>query len=71
MPAPAGEVEVHGALGYLAQDAHVFDTTVEENVRIGRRDATRADVQDALRRAGLDLDPTGTARALSAAGAPG
>ena len=53
----AGEVEVHGALGYLAQDAHVFDTTVEENVRIGRRDATRADVQDALRRAGLDLDP--------------
>lgn len=53
----AGTVEVHGTLGYLAQDAHVFDTSVEENVRIGRRDASREDVLHALRRAGLDLDP--------------
>lgn len=53
----SGQVEVHGTLGYLAQDAHVFDTSVEENVRIGRRDATREDVVRALRRAGLDLAP--------------
>lgn len=55
-----GEVEVHGTVGYLAQDAHVFDTTVEENVRIGRRDATGPEVVEALARAGLDLPPERT-----------
>lgn len=53
----AGEVEVHGTIGYLAQDAHVFDTSVEENVRIGNKDATLEEVVAALHRAGLDLDP--------------
>jgi thiol reductant ABC exporter CydC subunit len=57
IPARAGEVVTHGRIGYLAQDAHIFTTTITENVRIGNRDATDADVADALARAGLDLDP--------------
>jgi len=57
IPAREGEVVTHGRIGYLAQDAHIFTTTVTENVRIGNRDATDADVAQALSRAGLDLDP--------------
>ena len=57
IPAVAGQVEVHGRIGYLAQDAHIFTTTVEENVKIGNRDATVDDVREALGRAGLELDP--------------
>ncbi|HEY3406848.1 MAG TPA: thiol reductant ABC exporter subunit CydC [Propionicimonas sp.] len=57
IPARRGEVVTHGRIGYLAQDAHIFTTTVTENVRIGNRDATDADVTVALARAGLDLDP--------------
>lgn len=57
IPARAGTVEVDGRIGYLAQDAHIFTTTIEENVRIGNRDATLDDVVDALGRAGLALDP--------------
>ncbi|WP_051208878.1 thiol reductant ABC exporter subunit CydC [Propionicicella superfundia] len=57
IPPQAGRVETHGRVGYLAQDAHIFSTTVSENVRIGNKDATRDDVVHALARAGLDLDP--------------
>ncbi len=57
IPARAGSVAAHGRIGYLAQDAHIFTTTIAENVRIGNRDATDADITDALARAGLDLDP--------------
>ncbi|WP_377108367.1 thiol reductant ABC exporter subunit CydC [Propionicimonas sp. T2.31MG-18] len=57
IPARAGEVRARGRIGYLAQDAHIFTTTIAENVRIGNRDATDADIADALARAGLDLDP--------------
>ncbi|MDO5533404.1 MAG: thiol reductant ABC exporter subunit CydC [Propionibacteriaceae bacterium] len=57
IPPVAGTVDVSGTIGYLAQDTHVFSTSVAENVRIGRRDATDADVTDALARARLDLDP--------------
>ncbi|MCW5952046.1 MAG: thiol reductant ABC exporter subunit CydC [Propionibacteriaceae bacterium] len=57
IPPVAGEVEVAGRVGYLAQDAHIFTTTVDENVRIGNRDASPDQVADALARAGLDLDP--------------
>ncbi|MCP2340112.1 thiol reductant ABC exporter subunit CydC [Actinomadura rupiterrae] len=35
------------------QEAHVFDTTVAENVRLARPGASDEDVADALRRAGL------------------
>jgi ATP-binding cassette, subfamily C, bacterial CydC len=44
---------VRRVVGYLADDAYLFDTTVEENLRVGRRDASRADLDDALRRARL------------------
>ncbi|GAB3706392.1 thiol reductant ABC exporter subunit CydC [Mariniluteicoccus flavus] len=57
IPPGAGTVERTGTVGYLAQDAHVFNTSVAENVRIGARDATDAEVDDALARAGLALDP--------------
>jgi thiol reductant ABC exporter CydC subunit len=35
-------------VGLLAQDAHIFDSTVWENVRLARPAATRADVREAL-----------------------
>jgi ATP-binding cassette subfamily C protein CydCD len=57
IPARAGTVEVQGRIGYLAQDAHIFTTSIAENVRIGNRDATPSDVAGALARAGLGLDP--------------
>jgi ABC-type multidrug transport system fused ATPase/permease subunit len=37
----------------VSQDAHVFDTTLEENVRLARREATDEDLRSALRRAAL------------------
>ena len=57
IPSSAGDVEVAGRIGYLAQDAHIFATSIAENVKIGNRDATDAQVGAALARAGLDLDP--------------
>ena len=57
IPALSGEIEVRGRPGYLAQDAHIFSTTVAENVRLGNRDADDSDVALALARAGLDLPP--------------
>lgn len=55
IPARGGNLAVSGRIGYLAQDAHIFTTTVAENVRIGNRDATPAQIETALRRAGLTL----------------
>lgn len=57
LPARVGSATATGRVGYLAQDAHLFDTTVAENVRIGRRDATDTDVAAALARARLALRP--------------
>ncbi|MDR1808523.1 MAG: thiol reductant ABC exporter subunit CydC [Propionibacteriaceae bacterium] len=58
IPAVAGSLEVRGRIGYLAQDAHIFATSVAENVRIGNKDATDAAVLAALAEAGLpDLAP--------------
>lgn len=54
--AVAGEVLRGGRVGYLAQDAHVFATSVAENVRIGNKDATDHEVDDALARAGLPMN---------------
>lgn len=53
----AGSVTVRGSVGYLAQDAHVFDTTVAENTGIGRRGATAVEIETALRAARLPLPP--------------
>ncbi len=57
IPPVAGSVESPGAIGYLAQDAHIFATSLAENVRIGRRDATDEQIAAALHDAGLELDP--------------
>lgn len=57
LPPRTGRLEMQGSVGYLDQEAHLFDTTVAENVRIGRADADRAAVQEALRRAGFQVDP--------------
>jgi ABC-type transport system involved in cytochrome bd biosynthesis fused ATPase/permease subunit len=57
IPPLSGEVATAGRIGYLAQDAHLFATTVAENVRIGNKDATDAEVVAALAAAGLPLDP--------------
>ena len=57
IPPLAGSIERGGRVGYLAQDAHTFATTVAENVRIGKKDATDDEIASALARAGLPLDP--------------
>ncbi|HEY7952511.1 MAG TPA: thiol reductant ABC exporter subunit CydC [Solirubrobacteraceae bacterium] len=35
-------------VGLVAQDAHIFDSTLEENLRLARREATREELRDAL-----------------------
>jgi thiol reductant ABC exporter CydC subunit len=45
--------EVRGTVGLLAQDAHLFNTTIGANVRLARPDATDDEVEDACARAGL------------------
>jgi thiol reductant ABC exporter CydC subunit len=45
--------DVRKVVGLCAQDAHLFDTTVGENIRLARRSATDEEVRDALRRARL------------------
>ncbi len=57
IPAVDGALEVPGRVGYLAQDAHIFATTLLENVKIGNKDATDEQVTQAMARAGLHLDP--------------
>jgi ATP-binding cassette subfamily C protein CydCD len=56
IPPVAGSLETTGRVGYLAQDAHIFATSVAENVRIGNKDATDDQVRAALSEAGLDLE---------------
>ena len=45
--------EVRRAVGLVSQDAHVFDNTLEENLRLARRDATEEELDDALAAARL------------------
>jgi thiol reductant ABC exporter CydC subunit len=45
--------EVRRVVGLLSQDAHVFDTTLEENLLLARRDASPAQLEEALAAAGL------------------
>jgi thiol reductant ABC exporter CydC subunit len=45
--------DLRRVVGYLGEDAYLFDTTIEENLRIGRRDATPEQLADALRQARL------------------
>ena len=57
IPAHEGSIEAPERISYLAQDSHIFATTLAENVKIGNRDATDEQVKIALERAGLDLSP--------------
>lgn len=45
--------QVRRVVGICAQDAHVFDSTVAENVRLARPGAGEEELRDALRRARL------------------
>ena len=40
-------------VGLVSQDAHIFDATLEENLRVARRAATAAELRSALHRARL------------------
>ena len=44
---------VRSSVGLLAQDAHIFDSTVRENLRLARPDATPEQLCEALRQARL------------------
>lgn len=44
---------VRSSVGLLAQDAHIFDSTVRENLRLARPDATPEQLREALRQARL------------------
>lgn len=57
IPPLDGTIRRNGLVGYLAQDAHIFATTVAENVRIGNKDATDEEVAAALQHAGLLMSP--------------
>ncbi|MFD4724826.1 thiol reductant ABC exporter subunit CydD [Streptomyces seoulensis] len=53
---PAAEMdgdEVRRLVGLCAQDAHLFDSTVRENLLLARKDATEAELRDVLLRARL------------------
>ncbi|MFJ8199102.1 thiol reductant ABC exporter subunit CydD [Streptomyces sp. NPDC096152] len=45
--------DVRRSVGLCAQDAHLFDSSVRENLLLARKDATEAEVRDALARARL------------------
>jgi thiol reductant ABC exporter CydC subunit len=45
--------QVRRVVGLCAQDAYLFDTTIMENIRLARPDASEAEIHDALRRARL------------------
>lgn len=71
------EAELRSAVGYFAEDAHLFDTTIRDNLLVARGDASDDELVDALRKvglhpwlaglpAGLDTVLTGGARAVSA-----
>jgi thiol reductant ABC exporter CydC subunit len=45
--------ELRAVVGLVGQDAYLFDTTVADNLRVGRRDATDDQLRDVLDRVGL------------------
>ena len=47
------QADVRNIVGLLAQEAHIFNTTVGANIRLARLAATDEDVMDACDRAGL------------------
>ena len=65
--------DVRRVIGLVSEDAHVFDSTIWENVRLARPSATREDVRAALAKARLldwvDSLPEGLETAAGAHGA--
>lgn len=57
IPPRGGTLVAPSGIGYLAQDAHVFATTIAENVRIGDKEASDEQVRAALDAAGLPAMP--------------
>ena len=49
-----GEDEIRNAIGFFAEDAHIFATTVRDNLLVARGDCPDDQLGDALRRVGLD-----------------
>ena len=47
------EDDVRSVVGLVGQEAYLFDTTIAENLRIGRRQATDSDLRAVLERVGL------------------
>jgi thiol reductant ABC exporter CydC subunit len=47
--------DVRRIVGLCAQDAHIFDTTIRENLRLARPSASDAELRDALGRARLPV----------------
>ncbi|MFZ2113981.1 MAG: thiol reductant ABC exporter subunit CydC [Solirubrobacteraceae bacterium] len=45
--------DVRRVVGLVSQDVHVFDNTLEENLRLAKRDASADELRDALARARL------------------
>jgi thiol reductant ABC exporter CydC subunit len=45
--------EVRSVIGLVAQDAHIFDTTLAENLRVGRHEAHDGELRSALDQVGL------------------
>lgn len=50
------EIDVENAISLVFQDVCLFDGTIEDNIRVGRPTASAAEVEDAARRARVDLD---------------
>jgi ATP-binding cassette subfamily C protein CydC len=48
-----GHLDRHAAASWTAEDAHLFDTSVLENLRVARGDVTEADAREALDAVGL------------------
>ena len=46
--------ELYDQFAFVSQDNYLFDDTVRENIRMGRRDATDAEVEAAAHNAGCD-----------------
>jgi ABC-type multidrug transport system fused ATPase/permease subunit len=70
--AALADADVRDLVVALTQDAHVFDSSVAENLRLARREATDDDLVDVLRRARLgpwlESLPQGLATPLGAHG---
>lgn len=54
-----GEADLRSAIGFFAEDAHIFATTVRDNLLVARGDCTDEEMTAALRAVGLGVWLTG------------